>query len=278
MAQAPVTASCPERIAQLFAGKHVDAVCFDVDSTICTTEGIDEFAAFLNVGDAVAAVTRKAMEGAMDFRTALASRLSAMQITREKLDEFITQHPPILTPGAASLVAALRARGIAVYLVSGGFRPLIAPAAAELGLDPSAHVVANSFVFPPSGGGAAAADTGAFATFDTNEPTSSSGGKARALEAIIAANGYKTVLMVGDGATDLEARPPAVAVIGFGGIADRPAVRAGADWFVYALSDIEVLVTAAVGNAGTDVGSKCEAAGAGERAGAAGDVDAETVV
>jgi hypothetical protein len=77
---------------------------------------------------------------------------------------------------------------------------------------------------------------------------------------------------------DLEARPPAVAVIGFGGIADRPAVRAGADWFVYALSDIEVLVTAAVGNAGTDVGSKCEAAGAGERAGAAGDVDAETVV
>jgi thiamine transporter ThiT len=32
------------------------------------------------------------MEGAMDFRTALASRLSAMQITREKLDEFITQH------------------------------------------------------------------------------------------------------------------------------------------------------------------------------------------
>jgi len=204
MAQAPVTASCPERIAQLFAGKHVDAVCFDVDSTICTTEGIDEFAAFLNVGDAVAAVTRKAMEGAMDFRTALASRLSAMQITREKLDEFITQHPPILTPGAASLVAALRARGIAVYLVSGGFRPLIAPAAAELGLDPSAHVVANSFVFPPSGGGAAAADTGAFATFDTNEPTSSSGGKARALEAIIAANGYKTVLMVGDGATGMD--------------------------------------------------------------------------
>lgn len=38
--------------------------------------------------------------------------------------------------------------------------------------------------------------------------------------------------MVGDGATDLEARPPADVFVGFGGVAVRAAVRDGADLFV----------------------------------------------
>jgi len=58
-AQAPVTAPCPASVSALFRSGAIDAVCFDVDSTICTTEGIDEFAAFLGCGDAVAQVTRK---------------------------------------------------------------------------------------------------------------------------------------------------------------------------------------------------------------------------
>lgn len=33
------------------------AVCFDVDSTLCTDESIDEIAAFLGVGEQVAALT-----------------------------------------------------------------------------------------------------------------------------------------------------------------------------------------------------------------------------
>jgi len=38
--------------------------------------------------------------------------------------------------------------------------------------------------------------------------------------------------MVGDGATDMQARPPADAFIGYGGIVVREPVRRGADWFV----------------------------------------------
>jgi phosphoserine phosphatase len=38
--------------------------------------------------------------------------------------------------------------------------------------------------------------------------------------------------MVGDGATDLEARPPADLMIGFGGVVVREKVRDHADWFV----------------------------------------------
>ena len=34
--------------------RSADCVCFDVDSTICTDEAIDELAVFLGVGDQVA--------------------------------------------------------------------------------------------------------------------------------------------------------------------------------------------------------------------------------
>ena len=45
--------------------------------------------------------------------------------------------------------------------------------------------------------------------------------------------------MVGDGATDMQARPPADAFIGFGGIVTRDVVKEGADWFV---TDFEELL------------------------------------
>jgi len=47
--------------------------------------------------------------------------------------------------------------------------------------------------------------------------------------------------MIGDGATDLEARPPASAFIGFGGIVTREKVQKGADWFV---TDFKTLIKA----------------------------------
>ncbi|KAK6045875.1 hypothetical protein COOONC_16620 [Cooperia oncophora] len=50
--------------------------------------------------------------------------------------------------------------------------------------------------------------------------------------------GYKQLVMVGDGATDLEAAPPADAFIGFGGNQIREAVRTRADWYV---TDFEIL-------------------------------------
>ena len=45
--------------------RNADAVCFDVDSTVITSEGIDDLAAFLGCGDEVAAVTARAMGGSI---------------------------------------------------------------------------------------------------------------------------------------------------------------------------------------------------------------------
>ena len=51
-------------------------------------------------------------------------------------------------------------------------------------------------------------------------------------------HGYSPILMVGDGATDMQAKPPADATIGFGGIAERENVRAVADWYIYDMQEL----------------------------------------
>ncbi|XP_062182233.1 uncharacterized protein LOC133886577 isoform X1 [Phragmites australis] len=47
--------------------RKTNAVCFDVDSTICLDEGIDELADFCGAGQAVAGWTAKAMTGTVPF-------------------------------------------------------------------------------------------------------------------------------------------------------------------------------------------------------------------
>lgn len=71
-----------------------------------------------------------------------------------------------------------------------------------------------------------------FEGFDPNEPTSRDGGKPAVVKSLIASHGYKPVVMIGDGATDMQAKPPADAFVGFGGIVVREKVKAGADWFI----------------------------------------------
>lgn len=39
--------------------RRADAVCFDVDSTVCIDEGIDELADFCGAGEAVAELTKR---------------------------------------------------------------------------------------------------------------------------------------------------------------------------------------------------------------------------
>lgn len=210
--------------------RAADAVCFDVDSTVCTDEGIDELAAFCGAGEAVAAWTTRAMTGSVPFEDALSARLGLFNPSAATLASFLQQHPPRLSPGIKELVAELTARGKDVYLVSGGFRQMIEPAAELLGL-PKSRIFANRLLFH---------EDGEFAGFDRAEPTSRAGGKALVVEQLKKEHGYRLMVMLGDGATDLEARRPGGAdlFIGFGGVQVRPKVAAGADWFVYDFQDL----------------------------------------
>lgn len=106
--------------------RSADAVCFDVDSTVIVKEGIDELAAYLGVGDQVAALTAQAMGGDVPFEVALANRLAVMKPTQAQLKEMLAAHPveEWLTPGILDLIGALKAKGKHVFLVSGGFREM----------------------------------------------------------------------------------------------------------------------------------------------------------
>ena len=88
-------------------------------------------------------------------------------------------------------------------MVSGGFRIIINPVADTLGIERK-NVYANTIQFD---------NLGEYAGFDENEFTSETGGKGRAIEHLKTKFGYKNVVMIGDGATDLESCPPAVRII-----------------------------------------------------------------
>nr|DAD35044.1 TPA_asm: hypothetical protein HUJ06_005684 [Nelumbo nucifera] len=176
--------------------KSADAVCFDVDSTVCLDEGIDELAEFCGAGKAVAEWTARAMSGSVPFEDALAARLSLFNPSLSQVQDFLEKKPSRISPGIDKLIKYLKAHNADVYLISGGFRQMIQPVASILGI-PCENIFANQLLFGSSG---------EFLGFDRNEFTSRSGGKATAVQHVRKAHGYKCLVMIGDGATDLEVR------------------------------------------------------------------------
>eukprot|EP00555_Chaetoceros_dichaeta_P011333 CAMPEP_0198258034 /NCGR_PEP_ID=MMETSP1447-20131203/7557_1 /TAXON_ID=420782 /ORGANISM="Chaetoceros dichaeta, Strain CCMP1751" /LENGTH=329 /DNA_ID=CAMNT_0043945067 /DNA_START=193 /DNA_END=1182 /DNA_ORIENTATION=- len=201
---------------------RADAVCFDVDSTVITEEGIDVLAASLGKGAEVSAWTLKAMEGNTKFEDALAARLAIMKPSRASVDRCLSDHPLQFSPGVETLIESLRLADIDVWLVSGGFRSMIEPIAKQLCID-KANIIANTILYDADG---------TYAGFDREELTSADMGKPKAVQAVKEKYGYETVIMVGDGATDAQAKPPADAFIGFGGVSVRESVREKACWYV----------------------------------------------
>ena len=108
---------------------------------------------------------------------------------------------------------------------------MIEPIAAQLDV-PIENIHANVILFN---------EDGTYAGFDKEAMTSRTGGKARVVAKLKEEFKYEKLVMVGDGATDMEARPPADAFIGYGGVVVRDVVKEGADWFV---TDIHEMIEA----------------------------------
>ena len=196
----------------------------------CQDESIDEIAAYLGVGEQVAALTTQAMGGSVDFKTALTQRLGVMKPSEHAIEQFLLSHPHKISPGIPELVQLLRQQGKEVFLVSGGFRQVIHPLADSLGI-PLSNVFANTILFNPDG---------SYAGFDDKEFTCASGGKPRAIFHIKERFGLSPAVMVGDGATDLEARLEGAAelFIGYGGVVERKNIADKADWYIYSIDEM----------------------------------------
>ena len=93
---------------------------FDFDSTIMDGETIDILAAANNASDEVASITKRSMNGELDFFESLTARVKFLKgMPLSKADE-ICKNLPIM-PGASELIAALKQKGIKVVIFSGGF-------------------------------------------------------------------------------------------------------------------------------------------------------------
>ena len=171
------------------------------------------------------------MGGTSSFKTSLEDRLNLIKPTSKEIEQLLQEHPSPLSPNIATSVDKLHGRGTHVYLVSGGFRVMINPVAESLKI-PIHRVFANTILFDESGN---------YCGFDDTEKTCRDGGKARVIQSLKDLHGYDTVIMIGDGVTDMEAKPPASAFIGFGGVVKREKVAEGADWFV---EDFQTLIDA----------------------------------
>lgn len=106
----------------------------DVDSTLIQQEVIELLAAYAGKREEVAAVTEAAMRGELDFTQSLHARVAVLAGLPAAVVDSVRNEVK-LSLGAADLVAAFKAAGHVVAVVSGGFNQILEPIAAELSLD-----------------------------------------------------------------------------------------------------------------------------------------------
>ena len=97
-------------------------IAFDMDSTLINIECVDEIADAAGRKVEVAAITEAAMRGEIiDYKESLRQRVALLRgVTLAHMEQVYNERLQ-LNPGAARLVAACKAAGLKVLLVSGGF-------------------------------------------------------------------------------------------------------------------------------------------------------------
>ncbi len=97
-------------------------IAFDMDSTLINIECVDEIADVVGRKEEVAAITEAAMRGEItDYKDSLRRRVALLRgVTVADMERVCTERMQ-LNPGARALVAACKAAGLKVLLVSGGF-------------------------------------------------------------------------------------------------------------------------------------------------------------
>jgi len=109
-------------------------IVFDADMTFLQCEVIDELGKLAGKGERMAQITRKAMNGEVNFSQALRERVALLKgVKKEQLDELAERIP--VTPGAEKLVRILKHLGYKLAIVSGGFQFFIDRLQYKYGLD-----------------------------------------------------------------------------------------------------------------------------------------------
>ena len=138
-ARAVLEGAAIDVLVQPIAGRRKHLLVADLESTIIENEMLDELADFVGLRSQVSEITRRAMNGEIDFAAALAERVALLRGMDGRVLKMAAQRIRVAA-GARQLVGTMRSRGAVTALVSGGFKIFAKRVAAELGFN---HVVAN---------------------------------------------------------------------------------------------------------------------------------------
>ena len=214
-----------------------EMVFFDCDSTLSTIEGIDELAKSRGLFTEVQQLTNAAMGGEVHLESIYDRRLQLLRPTRGEIRRIERLYRETLVPDAQMVIAALKYLGKEIFIVSGGLLPAVRPFGEWLGV-PATHIraVQVSFDFL----------SGKWWDFQQDRwgqrpdvdylkhddgPLIQSHGKADVVQALKRERTGHSML-IGDGMSDLAAKPEVSKVVGFGGVVTRPGVQAEADIFI----------------------------------------------
>ncbi len=186
----------------------------DMDSTIIQCECLDELADLAGCGDAVSAITERAMRGELDFEGALRERVKMLTGLPEKTLQETYQKRINLMSGATALVSTMKENGAITALVSGGFTYFTSRVATETG-------------FELNFGNTLEIEDGVL-TGNVVDPILGRAAKLETLERICSENRLNVVdaIAVGDGANDLAMIQRAGIGVSYHG---KPVVEQGAD-------------------------------------------------
>lgn len=178
-------------VVQPAEGRRKRVLLADMDSTMIEQECIDELADEAGVGPRVAEITRRAMNGELDFEAALRERVGLLKGLPVSVIGRVIRDRITLMPGGRALVATMRANGAYAALVSGGFTAFTTEIAGVLGFDENR---ANTLI-----------SKGETLTGEVAEPILGKQAKVDALVDITErlSLSESEVLAVGDGANDL---------------------------------------------------------------------------
>jgi phosphoserine phosphatase len=188
----------------------------DMDSTMIMAECIDELADFAGIKPQIAEITERAMQGELDFESALRERVRLLAGLDESAIAECLATRIAMMPGARVLVETLKAKGCRSVLVTGGFHQFADPVAEELGFE---RVVANRLEVVD----------GKLTGGLVGPITDSAVKRAVLLEEAALAGPGAASLATGDGANDIPMLEAATYGIAF---AAKPKARAAADGWV----------------------------------------------
>lgn len=112
----------------------IKLIVFDLDNVLIDGEAINEIGKLMNVEEEISQITKKAMEGDLDFETALKERVALLKGAAVEDVKDVVSNIPFME-GAEETIAELKKRGYKIATITGSFEIIAQRMKDDLGLD-----------------------------------------------------------------------------------------------------------------------------------------------